>query len=346
MISSNMKTSDFDYDLHEHFIAQTPANPRDHSHLMVYSRSENTTEICHFFDIINYLKSGDVIVINTTKVIPARMFFTNEKGKAFETLLLKKTSLNTYEALVKGLKRLKFNEKLIFGSKLTGEIIEKNPTAGTVNIRFSESGTALDDLINQLGKTPLPPYIKPDEKQKNRYQTVYANQVGSSAAPTAGLHWTPELMQKARDKGAIFCEVLLHVGLGTFRPVQCENLSDHKMHSEFYELSPASAQIINHAKSHGNRVICVGTTSLRTLEGIYAKYGTIKPDTGETDIFIYPPYEFKVADALITNFHLPKSTLLMLVSAFAGREKTLELYETAKQNDFKFFSFGDCMLII
>lgn len=274
-----MKTSDFNFDLPERFIAQTAAEPRDHSKLLVYNKANNKTEINYFYDIINYLQKGDVIVINTTRVMDVR--YVKKQG-----------------------------------------------------------------FVDSPGSVPLPPYIKTELKDKERYQTVYNNKAGSLAAPTAGLHWTPELMQQARDKGVIFCEVLLHVGVGTFRPVRCENITEHKMHPEYYEVTESAAKIINDAKAEGRRVIACGTTSVRTLESVYAKHGRMVAECGETNIFIYPPYKFGIVDAIITNFHLPKSTLIMLVSAFVGCEKVLELYEFAKYNDFRFYSFGDACLIL
>jgi len=344
---NNLKLSDFDYDLPESFIAQEPLAQRDQSKLMVYNRTTEAVVIKSFFNVLDYLQSGDVVVINTTKVMPARLYGTKQDAcTKIEILLLKKLGNDTYETLVKPLKCLNLHDEIIFGGELAAQMISKCMLTGTAVIRFNEGGAKLENLIENLGETPLPHYIKACAKDcKERYQTVYNKTCGSAAAPTAGLHWTEELMQKARDKGVIFCEVLLHVGLGTFRQVKTENITEHKMHAEYYEVSPESAQVIIDAKRENRRVVCVGTTALRTLEGLYAKYGEIKTDCGETDIFIYPPYKFMVADALITHFHLPRSTLLILVSALIGRNKTLELYELAKTNNFRFFSFGDCMFI-
>ena len=351
-----MKLSDFDYDLPERFIAQTPANPRDHSRLLIYDRATGKTDIKHFYDIVDYLQSGDVVVINTTRVMQARLHGTKDNSATkFEVLLLKtpaslreappllKGDLRNYkyEVLVKPMKRLKPGDKVIFAGGVVGELLSKDEVAGTAVMRFNKCPEV-------AGKAPLPPYITVSDNDPERYQTVYAGMAGSAAAPTAGLHWTPELMQKARDKGVIFCEILLHVGIGTFRPVKCEDIRDHEMHSEYYEIPPASAKIIADAKAQGRRVIAVGTTTVRTLESVYIKHGKIVADCGETNIFIYPPYDFRVVDAMITNFHLPKSSLLMLVTAFLGGGKhieVLELYETAKQNDFRFFSFGDAMFL-
>jgi len=330
-----MKLSDFDYDLPEHFIAQTPLDRRDHSKLLTYNRATGRTEIRQFFNILDYLKKGDVLVINTTRVIPARLFGTKENtGAKIELLLLRHIEGNTWEALVKPLKRLKLNETVFFGDSLTAKLTAKDDVFGTATLAFSADPQG-------HGETPLPQYINQKIKDPERYQTVYNKTSGSVAAPTAGLHWTPELMTAAKQKGVIFTEVLLHVGIGTFRPVKADNITEHKMHSEYYEIPPKALKEITTAKAENRRVICIGTTSMRAVES-YAK--TLQT-TGDTNIFIYPPFDFKIADGLITNFHLPKSTLLMLVSAFASREKMLDLYETAKKNNFRFFSFGDCMFI-
>lgn len=345
-----MKTSDFDFDLPEHFIAQTPIEPRDSSKLLVYNRAADRAEVKHFYDIVDYLKKGDVVVINTTKVMAARL---TPLERVKEVLLLKKVDTNTYEVLVKPLKRLRLNDTVKFAHRVVGELLSKNNEHGTAIMRFNMSPEA-------IGETPLPHYIK-IKSPCSRYDTVYAGAVGSAAAPTAGLHWTPELMQKARDKGVIFCEILLHVGLGTFRPVKVENITEHRMHSEYFQVTEAAAKIINDAKKEGRRIIACGTTSVRTLESVYSKHGYMVAETAETDIFIYPPYKFGVIDAIITNFHLPKSTLLMLVAAFLNSPSAgastplrgtdgfgtecisciLKLYELAKQNEFRFFSLGD-----
>jgi len=330
-----MHINDFDYDLPEHFIAQTPLEKRDHSKLLVYNRSTNKTEIKQFFNIIDCLKKGDVLVINNTRVIPARLFGVKEStGAKIEILLLKEVGKNTWEALVKPLKRLRLNETVIFNTELTAQLISKDGAEGVAKLVFSGDPRA-------FGETPLPQYITKTIKDSERYQTVYNKTAGSVAAPTAGLHWTPELMDAAKRKGVIFTEVLLHVGIGTFRPVKVDNVQDHKMHSEYYEIPQTAQSEITKAKREGRRVICVGTTSMRAVES----YALTGKTFGDTDIFIYPPFDFRVANALITNFHLPKSTLIMLVAAFVGREKILELYELAKVNNFRFFSFGDCMFL-
>lgn len=348
-----MKLSDFDYDLPQRFIAQTPIPQRDHSKLMVYDRSSGKVELCYFFEITKYLRPGDVLVVNNTRVLPARLFGVKEgTGARIEFLLLKKISLDTYSTLIKPLKRVKTGSRIIFSSKLTAEIIEKDEESGTATIKFiSPSAVSIEELLEELGTMPLPHYItrKMPKKNRERYQTIYNSVKGSVAAPTAGLHWTPELIESVKQRGVLFCELTLHVGLGTFKPVKTEQVQDHQMHAEYFEIPKNTADIINLAKKEGRRVICVGTTSMRTLEGAASKSVPLKSQTGETNIFIYPPYNFKIADCLVTNFHLPKSTLLMLVSAFVGElsiKKVLELYETAKQNDFRFFSFGDAMFII
>ena len=331
-----MKLEDFNYALPEHFIAQTPVEPRCNSKMLVYNRANNKTEIKHFYDIVDYLEKGDVVVINTTKVMSARLI---PLGRIKEVLLLKKLEANTYEVLVKPLKRLKLKDNVNFAGGVVGELLSKDSEHGTAIMRFNK-------CVDDAGIVPLPQYIHGKLDDANRYNTVYAGKVGSAAAPTAGLHWTPELMEKARAKGVIFCEILLHVGLGTFRPVKVDNITEHKMHAEYYEVTPKAAKIINDAKDQGRRVICCGTTSIRTLESVYAGHGRMVAECADTDIFIYPPYKFGVVDAIITNFHLPKSTLLMLISAFIGREELLDLYELAKQNDFRFFSFGDACLFL
>jgi S-adenosylmethionine:tRNA ribosyltransferase-isomerase len=365
----DLRLSDFDYDLPARFIAQTPADKRDHSKLLTYDRACGSTQIRHFYDILDYLKKGDVLVVNSTRVIPARVFCIKPStGAKLELLLLKKTGVDTYRTLVKPLKRLKFGESVEIGSKLTGVLLSKDADLGTAEMRFEskEKGALVDALLDEAGTVPLPHYItkKLAKSDEERYQTVYAKTRGSIAAPTAGLHFTPELIERAKQKGVVFCEVVLHVGLGTFRPVKCDKVADHHMHSEYYEIPPETVREVSLAKAKGRRVVCVGTTSLRTLEGsaLHKAIGDIHKGkgtgndkferlTGSTDIFIYPPYNFKIADALITNFHLPKSTLLMLVSSFlspggySGIKTALELYEVAKQNDFRFFSFGDCMFI-
>ena len=334
-----MKASDFDYVLPEHMIAQDPTALRDHSRLLIYDGANGATEIKHFYDIVDYLNSGDIIVLNKTRVMQARLYGIKQGTQtSIEVLLLKKCQDTVYEVLVKPLKRLKQGDKVDFACGVIGELVSKDNGCGVARMCFN-------DMPEVVGEIPLPPYINAKCNDPERYQTVYGSVAGSAAAPTAGLHWTPELIQKAKNKGIIFCEILLHVGVGTFRPVKCDNICDHKMHLECYEVSSEVAQIINSAKAQKHRVIAVGTTVVRTLESIYARHGKVIADIGETDIFIYPPFDFGIVDAIITNFHLPKSTLLMLVSAFAGREKVLELYELAKNNDFRFFSFGDAMFL-
>jgi len=330
-----MHLNDFDYDLPEHFIAQTPLEKRDHSKLLTYNRATGKADIKQFFGILDCLQKGDVLVVNNTRVIPARLFGTKvNTGARIEVLLLKEIGKNTWEALVKPLKRLRLNETVRFGNQVTAQLVHKDEAQGTATLVFS-------DDPQQLGETPLPHYITKQIKDAERYQTVYNKTAGSVAAPTAGLHWTPELLATAQQKGVTFVEVLLHVGIGTFRPVKTDNIQDHKMHSEYYEIPPTAQTEIAKAKRQGRRVICVGTTSMRAVESFALTGKTV----GDTDIFIYPPFNFKIADALITNFHLPKSTLIMLVAAFIGREKTLELYEIAKRDNFRFFSFGDCMFL-
>jgi S-adenosylmethionine:tRNA ribosyltransferase-isomerase len=339
-----LKTSDFYYDLDESLIAQTPIAQRDKSRLLVYDRK--TGEISHriFSDIIEYLNTGDVLVINETKVIPARLYgIKNETGRACEFLLLKRLSLTDWDVILKPGKKLKIGDEVRFSDKLSARILKKKED-GVTEVNFSYNGV-FEEILDKLGEMPLPPYIHEKLEDKSRYQTVYAKEEGSAAAPTAGLHFTPELLNKAGDKGIAIARLILHVGLGTFRPVKVENIEDHLMHEEYYSVSEEAADIINSARKNGSRIVAVGTTSVRTLESLSDENGTIKPGNGYTDIFISPGYRFKAADALITNFHLPESTLLMLVSAFAGREKVLELYKLAMEQRYRFFSFGDAMLI-
>ncbi|MDR0975394.1 MAG: tRNA preQ1(34) S-adenosylmethionine ribosyltransferase-isomerase QueA [Christensenellaceae bacterium] len=351
--------SDFDYELPESFIAQTPLKKRDESKFMVYDEATDTTEIRRFYNVLDYLRAGDVVVVNNTRVIPARLegHKISQSGEAdgakIEVFLLKKIELDVYEVLCKPLKKFKIGDKVLVANKLVCEMLFKDAESGTARVRLSaaRSGAefkSAEELIDEVGVLPLPHYIREtlSKRDSERYQTVYNKIKGSVAAPTAGLHWTSELIEKAKQKGVIFCEVLLNVGLGTFRPVSEEIITNHKMHSEYFEIPEAAAAEINRARRENRRIVCVGTTSLRTLEGAFAKFGEVRACSGETDIFIYPPYNFKVADALITNFHLPKSTLIMLVSAFINRDKILELYELAKRESFRFFSFGDAMMLI
>lgn len=340
-----MNVKDYDYDLPEELIAQDPLEDRSGSRLMVLDRQTGDVEHRHFTDILEYLHPGDCLVINNTKVIPARLFGVKEDTQAkIEVLLLKRKENDIWETLVKPGKKAKPGTKLVFGDGLlTAEVVDV-VEEGNRLIQFHYDGI-FEEILDQLGQMPLPPYITHQLKDKNRYQTVYAKYDGSAAAPTAGLHFTKELLQKVKDMGVDIAEVTLHVGLGTFRPVKVENVLDHHMHSEFYMVSQEAADKINRAKESGHRVIAVGTTSTRTLEAAADENGRLHETSGWTEIFIYPGYQFKVIDALITNFHLPQSTLVMLVSALAGREHVLHAYETAVKERYRFFSFGDAMLI-
>lgn len=340
-----MNVKDYDYDLPEELIAQDPLEDRSSSRLMVLDRQTGDVEHRHFTDILEYLHPGDCLVINNTKVIPARLFGVKEDTQAkIEVLLLKRKENDIWETLVKPGKKAKPGTKLVFGDGLlTAEVVDV-VEEGNRLIQFHYDGI-FEEILDQLGQMPLPPYITHQLKDKNRYQTVYAKYDGSAAAPTAGLHFTKELLQKVKDMGVDIAEVTLHVGLGTFRPVKVENVLDHHMHSEFYMVSQEAADKINRAKENGHRVIAVGTTSTRTLEAAADENGHLQETSGWTEIFIYPGYQFKVIDALITNFHLPQSTLVMLVSALAGREHVLHAYETAVKEKYRFFSFGDAMLI-
>ena len=340
-----MNVKDYDYDLPEELIAQDPLEDRSSSRLMVLDRQTGDVEHRHFTDILEYLHPGDCLVINNTKVIPARLFGVKEDTQAkIEVLLLNRKENDIWETLVKPGKKAKPGTKLVFGDGLlTAEVVDV-VEEGNRLIQFHYDGI-FEEILDQLGQMPLPPYITHQLKDKNRYQTVYAKYDGSAAAPTAGLHFTKELLQKVKDMGVDIAEVTLHVGLGTFRPVKVENVLDHHMHSEFYMVSQEAADKINRAKESGHRVIAVGTTSTRTLEAAADENGRLHETSGWTEIFIYPGYQFKVIDALITNFHLPQSTLVMLVSALAGREHVLHAYEIAVKERYRFFSFGDAMLI-
>lgn len=340
-----MKTSDFDYYLPQELIAQTPVNPRDTSRLLVFDRKSDAVYHKHFFDIVDFLKEGDVLVRNNTKVLPARFFAYTKNGGKVEILLLKRFDLNEWEVLVKPGKKAKPGINLLVNSELSLEVLSTIEETGSRRVKFIYDGV-FEDIISRVGEMPLPPYITEKLKDQTRYQTVYAKVDGSAAAPTAGLHFTDELIKKIKDKGVEIVDVLLHVGLGTFRPVKTDDILSHHMHSEYYEISEDSAERINKAKKEGRRIIAVGTTSVRTLESAADQSGFVKPVKADTDIFIYPPYKFKCVDALITNFHLPKSTLLMLVSALSTREKILDLYNTAVENKYRFFSFGDSMLVL
>ncbi len=340
-----MKKSDFFYDLPEELIAQYPVEPRDSSRLLVYDRKTNKMEHKHFFDIENFLQKGDVLVINNTKVLPVRLYGTKDKtGGKIEFLLLKRIDLKTWEVVLKPGRIAKIGAKFNFGDKLSAKVVDI--IEGGMRVVEFEYDGVFEDIINDVGEMPLPHYIKQQIENKERYNTVYAEHTGSSAAPTAGLHFTPQLMQKLKEKGVEFVEVLLHVGLGTFRPVKEDNILDHEMHSEYFEISKYAADTINKAKKEGRRIISVGTTSVRVLESCSDDSGVLKEGAGETKIFIYPGYKFKVVDSLITNFHLPESTLIMLVSALMGRENALNMYETAVKERYRFFSFGDSTFII
>ena len=341
-----MKTSDFDYNLPEELIAQTPIEPRDHSRMLVYNRADQSIQHLHFYDLPRFLKKGDVLVVNETKVIPARLLGEKEgTGVPVEILLLKRLERDEWEGLVRPGRRLKPGTFCSFGGGLLrAEIIESTEDGGR-KVRFHYDGV-FEEILDQLGQMPLPPYIHEKLEDKNRYQTVYAKEAGSAAAPTAGLHFTPELMDKIRDMGVEIIPVLLHVGLGTFRPVKAEDLSDHHMHVEHYEVTEEAARKINEARKNGGRCICVGTTSVRTLESASGEDDQVRAESGDTGIFITPGYRFHAVDSLITNFHLPQSTLLMLISALMGREEALRVYEEAVRERYRFFSFGDAMLIL
>ncbi len=340
-----MKKSDFYYDLPEELIAQTPLEKRDTSRLMVLDKKTGQVQHKHFYDIIDYLQEGDCLVINDTKVIPARLYGQKTgTGGAVEVLLLKDLGEGRWECIVYPGRRLKEGANITFGDGRLTATIDKVLETGNRIISFHYEGIFLE-ILEELGEMPLPHYIKEHLSDPDRYQTVYCREPGSAAAPTAGLHFTPELMERIREKGVVFAPVTLHVGLGTFRPVKEEEITDHVMHSEQYFITPQSAEIINQARQSGHRVIAVGTTSCRTLETVTDENHVTHPGTGNTDIFIYPGYTFKGLDALITNFHLPESTLVMLVSALAGRENILNAYRQAVEEKYRFFSFGDAMFI-
>lgn len=338
------KKSDFYYDLPEERIAQTPAEPRDSSRLLVYRRDTKTVEDKIFRDIVDELHAGDLLVVNNTKVIPARMYALTPHGGVVEVLLLKRIELNTWEVLMKPGKKGKIGVRMTIGDELAFTVKDITETGERI-VEFEYEG-AFEDVLSRVGTMPLPPYIKAKLENQARYNTVYSKVDGSAAAPTAGLHFTPELLEKLKNKGVEIAEVLLHVGLGTFRPVSEEIITDHKMHSEYYEIRPEAAEKINAAKREGRRVIAVGTTSVRTLESVADEQGFVRPCHGNTEIFLYPPYKMKCVDALVTNFHLPESTLIMLVSCLTGREEILDLYKYAVGNKYRFFSFGDAMLIL
>ena len=339
-----MKTEDFDYELPEYLIAQTPLEKRDSSRLLVLDKETGNIEHKHFNNIIDYLNPGDVLVLNDTKVIPARIIGTKvDTNAVIELLMLKDKGNDIWEVLSKPAKRIKIGTVVKFSDKLSAECIGLGEE-GIREFKFIYDGILLE-ILDELGEMPLPPYIHEKLKEKDRYNTIYAKNLGSAAAPTAGLHFTKELMNEIEKKGIKIEYITLHVGLGTFRPVNVENITEHKMHSEFYQMSKETAIELNKAKKEGRRIISVGTTSTRTLESIMNLYGEFKECSGWTDIFIYPGYEFKAINALITNFHLPKSTLIMLVSALAGRDKIMEAYKEAVRKEYRFFSFGDSMFI-
>lgn len=340
-----MKTSDFYYDLPQELIAQDPLEDRSSSRLLVLDRETGEMEHRVFRDITEYLRPGDCLVVNNTKVIPARLLGVKEDtGAGIEILLLKRKADNVWETLVKPGKKARPGARIVFGDGiLKGEVLEV-VDEGNRLIRFEYEGI-FEEILDRLGQMPLPPYITHQLKDKNRYQTVYAEHDGSAAAPTAGLHFTPELLEEIQAKGVRLAHVTLHVGLGTFRPVKVEDVSQHHMHSEYYVVEEEQARLINDTRASGGRVICVGTTSCRTLESAADEDGILRAGSGWTDIFIYPGYRFKIMDALITNFHLPESTLLMLVSAFADKEKIMKAYEEAVRQRYRFFSFGDAMFI-
>ena len=340
-----MKTHDFYYDLPEELIAQTPLEKRDTSRLMVLDRQTGEVSHKHFYDILDYLQPGDCLVMNDSRVLPARLLGHRPTGGAVEVLLLRDLGNKRWECLCKPGRKMQVGNEVLFGNgELSATVVEVKEDGNRV-VEFHYEGIFLE-VLERLGKMPLPPYIKAELQDQERYQTVYSREVGSAAAPTAGLHWTKELLDKARAMGVKTAFVTLHVGLGTFRPVKAENILDHHMHSELCMMSAETAQILNETKQSGGRVICVGTTSCRTLESIVKEDGTFEASSKWTEIFIYPGYTFKAMDGLITNFHLPESTLVMLVSAFAGREHILNAYNIAVRERYRFFSFGDAMLIL
>lgn len=339
--------STYFYNLPEEQIAQTPIEPRDHSRLLCYNRTTEKIEHKHFYNVLDFLKKGDLLVVNNSKVLPARLIgFKEQTGAKIEILLQKRIDLKNWEVIAKPFKRLSVGTVVVFNQNIKCVVTEKGDY-GSCKIAFDfVEGKSFEEHLMEIGTMPLPPYIKEKLKNQDRYQTVYAKVDGSSAAPTAGLHFTQELIEKIKAKGVEFVEVLLHVGLGTFRPVKEENILNHEMHSEYFEITPEVAEKINKAKLEGRRVVAVGTTSVRVLESGVDENGLLVPQKRETKIFLYPPYKFKIVDALITNFHLPESTLIMLVSAFIGDvDKTLDLYNVAVNEKYRFFSFGDAMFI-
>ena len=341
----DLKTSDFWYNLPEELIAQTPLQQRDSSRLLVLSKENGEISHRHFYDILEYLNPGDCLVLNDSRVLPARLLGHRPTGGAVEVLLLRDLGDKKWECLCKPGRKMQVGHQVIFGNgELTATVVEVQETGNRV-IEFHYEGIFLE-VLERLGKMPLPPYIKAELADQERYQTVYSREVGSAAAPTAGLHWTPELLEQARQKGVKTAFVTLHVGLGTFRPVQVENVLEHHMHAELCMISQETAEILNKTKAEGGRIICVGTTSCRTLESLVNEDGSFDAKSKWTEIFIYPGYTFKAMNGLITNFHLPESTLVMLVSAFAGKEHVMAAYEEAVKERYRFFSFGDAMCIL
>ena len=346
MTETYTSLNDFDYDLPHELIAQTPLEKRDCSRLLELNADTGELHDRHFYDIIDYLNPGDALVMNNSRVLPARLYCVRpETGGHVEVLLLRQDQDDVWETLVKPARKYPVGQKIVFGDgRLTAEVTEELEHGGRM-IKFHYDGIFLE-ILEELGEMQLPPYIKEKLEDQERYQTVYSKVNGSAAAPTAGLHWTPELLQKVADKGIKLIELTLHVGLGTFRPVEEDNIDDHKMHSEFYQLSEEAAQTLNEVRANGGRIVATGTTSIRTLETIGAKFdGTLHADSGWTDIFIKPGFKWQVVDAFITNFHLPKSTLVMLVAAFTGRDNILNAYKHAVTEKYRFFSFGDAMFI-
>ena len=346
-----MNISEFDYVLPENLIAQMPADKRQNSKMLVLDKQNKTIEHKHFFDIVDYIDSNSILVLNNTKVLPARLYGTKDTGAKIEVFLLESKENKNWSCLIKPSKRVKPDTIITISDELKVRPIKRLEDDGEWLVELVYDGD-LFDILHKVGNIPLPPYIERKLKteeikqfDKERYQTVYAKDEGSVAAPTAGLHFTEEILQKLKDKGVEIAYVTLNVGLGTFRPVKCDNVLDHKMHSETYEITKEAAEQINRAKANGKKLVAVGTTTVRTLETAFQKLGCISPCNDHSELFIYPPYEFKVVDELITNFHLPKSTLLMLVSALAGKEFIFKAYNEAIQNEYRFFSYGDCMLI-
>ena len=340
-----MRTNDFFYDLPEELIAQIPLENRSESRMLYLNKESGMVEHKHFFDIVNYLKEGDCLVLNNTRVLPARIFGTREDtGAIVEFVLLKQKEQLIWECIAGPGKKAKTGHCFKFSDELSAEVIDVLPDGNRI-LKFDSKGEFYS-VLDKVGQMPLPPYIKAKLQDKERYQTVYSKELGSAAAPTAGLHFTDEILSELKEKGVKIAYVTLHVGLGTFRPVKVENITEHKMHSEYYVMPSQTAELINNTKKNGGRVICVGTTSCRTVESVYQRFGEIKECSGDTEIFIYPGYKFGVMDGLITNFHLPESTLIMLVSAFAGFDNTMSAYKQAVEEKYRFFSFGDAMLIL